>query len=127
MATRDCPSAVRLDDDGAVRVVAHPTTFEDFADGVYGQLRPYLAADPNAALHALRTIAEVGGRAVDDGQRAALRAQADALAEGAAHALGVAADRAAVQRVHREVVRVLSGQETVAQAAAREAGIGGTG
>ncbi len=126
LAGRDFPSPQRFDETGALRVVAYPTTFEEFVGGVYGQLGPYLAADRNAALHALKTLGEVAGRATTDSQRGALRHQADALFEGADHALDLAADRASVAARHREVARLLSGYVGHEEATARTDWIGGS-
>ncbi|WP_412068704.1 DUF2254 domain-containing protein [Rubrivirga sp. IMCC43871] len=126
LADRDFPEPTRHDETGALRVVAEPTTYAEFVDGVYGQLRPYLAGDPNAVLHALATLAEVAGRATDPSQRVALRAQADALLQGATDALGIEADRLAVRERHREVSAILSGRDDYEAVAARTDDIGGT-
>ena len=126
LAARDFPGAQRYDDDGRLRVVAFPTTFDDFVGGVYAQLRPYLSADRNAALHALKTIGEVAGRITDDSQRDALRHQADALLDGCESNLSLEADRLSVRKRHREVTRLLSGAVGFEEATARIDWIGGT-
>ena len=126
LSDRDFPSAQRYDSAGQLRVVAYPTTFEDFVGGVFGQLRPYLAADRNAALHALKTLGEVAGRVTDDSRRAALRHQADAIYEGAQKALVLEADRASVRQRHHEVIRLLSGRLDYETATAQTDWIGGT-
>ena len=126
LAGRDFPSPQRYDHAGALRVVAYPTTFDEFVAGVFGQLRPYLAADRNAALHALKTIGEVAGRVSDDSQRAVLRHQADAIREGAEHELALEADRQSVRDRHREVARLLSGRAGYEEVTARTDWIGGT-
>lgn len=126
LAGRDFPRPERYDRDGALRVVAHPTTFEQFVAGVFGQLRPYLAADRNAALHALKVIGEIAGRATDDDQRAALRREADAILDGARTALALEADRDAVRQRHAEVTRLLSGRVGFEALTARTDWIGGT-
>ncbi len=97
LAAADVPGPNRLDDAGTLRVVALPTRFPEFVDVVYGQLRPYLAGDRNAALHALVTLGEVAGRTRHPSQLAALRVQADALAEAVRATLVIPADLAAVQ------------------------------
>ena len=126
LADRDFPEPARYDDDGALRVVAEPTTFGEFVEAVYSQLRPYVATDRNAALYALRTIGEVAGRATEPSQRADLRAQADALLQGASDALALDADRRDVRDRHREVARILSGQDDLETVAAETHAIGGT-
>ena len=126
LAARDFPGAERFDEDGELRVVAFPTTFEDFVAGVYAQLRPYLATDRNAALHALKTIGEIAGRATDDAQRHALRKQADALLDGCAANLTLEADRQSVRERHRDVTRLLSGRADYEEMTAETDWIGGT-
>ena len=126
LAGRDFPGAERYDDGGRLRVVAFPTTFEDFADAVYGQLRPYLATDRNAALHAFTTLGEVAGRLTGERQRDALRRQADALLQGSLAAQTLEADQAEVRERHRVVVGVLAGQVSHEAMAAETDWIGGS-
>ena len=125
MADRDLPSPDRYAEDGTLRIVAEPTTFKEFVGHVYGQLRPYLAADRNAAMHALKTLGEVGGRAPAD-RRAVLRHQADAIHAGAQTALTLEADRESVAERHRLVVHLLSGHVDYEEAATEADWIGGT-
>ena len=127
LADRDFPGAERFDDAGALRIVAAPTVYREFVGHVFAQLRPYLASDRNAALHALKTIGEVAGRATDADQRAALRHQADALLEGAEATLTVEADKQSIRERHRTVVRLLAGHVSYAEATADTDWIGGTG
>ena len=115
LAERDIPSANRYDEDGALRVVAEATLYKEFIEHVFAQLRPYLAADRNAALHALEIIGQVGRRVTDDDRRAALREEADALLQGTEAVLSVEADRKAIRARHRIVARMLSGEETMSR------------
>ena len=117
LAERDFPDAGRYDEHGTLRIVAEPTSFEEFVGHVYGQLRPYVSADRNAALHALKTIGEVGGRATNERQRHALRHEADAILQGAHATLALEADKEAVERRHRVVVHLLSGHVNYEEAA----------
>ncbi len=126
LAGRDFPEPTRYDESGALRIVAEPTTFGEFVDGVYGQLRPYLVTDRNAVLHALTTIGEISGRITDPSQVTVLRDQADALLQGANAALQIDADKAQVAARHHEVVRLLSGRVDYETVAAQTDWIGGT-
>ena len=119
LADRDFPSGARVDGSGELRVVMTERTFEDFVTSTYGQLRPYAAADPNACLHALKTIAEVAVRCERPERLRALRREADALAQGAEVSLTLTADREAVQRRHQAVVRVIAGKVNLEEATAR--------
>ncbi len=126
LAERRFPPAERHDDDGRLRVVAHPTTFEQFVGRAFGQLRPYLASDRNATLHALRVVGETAGRVAADGQRAALRHEADAILDGAEATLALEADRRLVRRRHAEVTRLLAGRVGFEALAERADWVGGT-
>lgn len=126
LADRSFPESLRYDEDGALRVIAEPTTFREFVGHVYGQLRPYLATDRNAALHALKTIGEISIRSTSPSQREALRHEADAIAEGASTALTLEADRSSVAARHRTVIQLLSGHIDLRRAATETDWIGGT-
>ena len=54
LAGRDLPSHLRVDDDGALRVIAHPVTFERFLEQSFGAMARYCAGrhDRLAALPA---------------------------------------------------------------------------
>ena len=125
LAEREFPSADRYAADGTLRVVAEPTTFREFAGQVYGQLRPYVSADRNAALHTLKTIGEVGARASGD-RRRVLRHHADAVLQGAQASLTLDADRESVAERHRLVVHLLAGHVNMQEAATEADWIGGT-
>ena len=126
LADRDFPGAERFGPDGRLRIVAQPTSFEEFVGHVFGQLRPYVAADRNAALHTLKTIAEVAGRTCTDDQRDALRHEADAILQGSQTLLQLDADRASVARRHQIVARLLSGRLSYEETASMTDWIGGT-
>ncbi|MDX1420075.1 MAG: DUF2254 domain-containing protein [Rubricoccaceae bacterium] len=126
LADRTIPSAQRHDSGGTLRVIAEPTGYDEFVQHAFGQLRPYLASDRNAALYALRVIAEVAGRARSESRRAALRAEADAILQGAEAVLVIEADKAAIRYRHRVVVRLLTGHMSYEQLAAETDWIGGT-
>lgn len=126
LAKRDIPSANRYDEDGTLRIIAEPTFFEEFVEHVFAQLRPYLAADRNAALHAFEVISEVARRVAREERQAALRHEADALLEGAEAGLLVEADKEAIRARHRMVVRLLSGHESPEAIATRSSSVGGT-
>ena len=125
LAARDHPPACRYDADGALRVVAEASSFTDFLEHVFGQLRPYLAGDPNATQRAFLTMGEVGGRTDADG-RAALRRHADALLAGALEVLPIDADKETLRRRHAQLLQVLTGRVSFEQATAETDWLGGT-
>ena len=60
---RALPDPYRFDDDGTLRVIAHPKTFADFVAKAFRQMTPYVSRDVNASLHMLDTITQVAGAA----------------------------------------------------------------
>ena len=59
LSQRRLPSHLRLDDEGALRVIAHPVTFEGFIDRSFGALAQYCSTDMVAALRYVRALGEV--------------------------------------------------------------------
>ena len=73
------PSRFRVDTEGRLRVVSAPVDFRMQIDRGFGQLRPYLAGDVSAAVHALAKIASVAESCHSEDQRKNLSAEIDAL------------------------------------------------
>jgi uncharacterized membrane protein len=101
------PSGARHDGSGALRVLAEAESFETFAEAAFGQLRPYVRVDRNAALHTLRVMGEIAPSA-GPAERETLRRHADMLLEGCETGLGQEADRAEVRERHRVLTDTLS-------------------
>lgn len=59
LAQRRLPSHLRLDDEGALRLIAHPQTFENFIDRSFGALVQYCATDMVASLRYIRALGEI--------------------------------------------------------------------
>ena len=87
VARRKLPSAYRLDDEGAIRVIASPMTFRNFVDRGLGQFRQYLASDKNACLSAIETVERVAAACVNDDQITALAEEIEELRSAAREAL----------------------------------------
>ncbi len=126
IARRDFPNAVRYDEQGNIRVVAEPTTFAEFIEIVFDQLRPYVAADRNAALHTLQIIGEVGGATEEQERADTLRLAADRLLAACEEALPHASDRELIRTRHRVVAQLLSNQDSYDALAAQHDWFGGT-
>lgn len=87
LAGRALPSHLRVDDSGALRVIAHPVTFGSVMDRSFGALAQYVASDMVAALRYLNALGEVA-LDCDDGDRlATIRTYADRLEDLAKEAL----------------------------------------
>lgn len=79
LALRDLPSRLRADDDGVLRVIAHPMTFAGFIDRAFGALAQYTSADMIAGKRFLNAIGDVALSCDDPGRIATLRLQAEAF------------------------------------------------
>lgn len=88
VAQRVIPAAMRTDEQGDVRVIAVPLDFAGYLWLAFGQFRPYLACDRNAAAHALETLEKVASDCEDLMRIAAVRAEVDALTQLARERLG---------------------------------------
>lgn len=53
------PPTQLVDEEGTVRIILRPLDFEDYLGAAFGQLRSYVAADPNARAHALNTLSDL--------------------------------------------------------------------
>ncbi|URW75589.1 DUF2254 domain-containing protein [Sphingomonas donggukensis] len=85
LARRDLPSRLRADEDGVLRVIAHPMTFAGFIDRAFGALAQYASADMIAGKRFLNALGDVALSCDDPGRIATLARHAGdfrALADG---------------------------------------------
>jgi len=99
LAGRQIPSRYRFDDAGDLRLVASPVDFEDVADAMFGQLRPYVQRDRNAALHMLNTMMDLLVQVRTDSQKATVRRHCEALRLGCMSDLPHPEDQDAIDRI----------------------------
>lgn len=96
VARRGDEHGQRFDEEGTLRVVGRPLTFEVFTSEVLDRLRPYVVRDRNAALHLASALVEVAEDVRTPSRRAALRTQLLSLREEASpHHCRADADRMA--------------------------------
>ena len=126
LAQREMPGAYRYDAEGDLRIIATPASFAHFCREVFPPLRPYAQADRNAALHLMRTIAEVGRAAQGDDQRQTLLHHAKELRTGAEEHLPHPADREELERRYRVTARLLQDGMSPRAAADAHAWLGGS-
>lgn len=87
LAERSLPLHLRVDDEGTLRVIAHPVTFGSFMDRSFGALAQYCATDMIAAMRYLNALGEVSLECDQPDRRAVVRDYADKLVELAAEGL----------------------------------------
>lgn len=95
-AGRSVPSPCRYDEAGVLRVVAQPVTFAELAEACYGQVRPYVETDRNAAIHTMNALARVALYLREAEQARIVRKHVEWLKQGCDGALEHTADREAV-------------------------------
>lgn len=106
MAERDLPSHLRVDEDGALRVIAHPQTFASFLDRSFGALAQYCATDMVAALRYIRALGEIALDCDDADRVATIGEYANKLAELSEESLSGFNLRRVKERVN-ELLRAL--------------------
>ncbi len=99
LAARAIPSRHRFDDAGDLRIVAPQLDFEQIAEAMFGQLRPYVQRDRNATLHMLRTMMELLTQLRTEEQKATVRRHCEALRLGCKSDLPHPEDQAAIERI----------------------------
>lgn len=73
------PAPYRRDENGDIRVIAHPVSFERFVSVICDQSRPYIAADRNASLKMLTVLTELSAETKVKKYREVLAKQIDKL------------------------------------------------
>jgi uncharacterized membrane protein len=81
LATLELPAPYRYDSAGRLRVIAAPVAFAEVLVAAYAPLRLYGAAQPIVLTALLLGLARIGRCTADPAVRAALREEADAIAE----------------------------------------------
>lgn len=79
MAQRRDPERYRYDSDGNLRIIARSVSFDEVCGAIFDQLRPYYAADRNAAIQMMQTIAIVRRMTSDKRRQQVLNDHADKL------------------------------------------------
>jgi uncharacterized membrane protein len=97
------------DEEGRLRLVAHPISFERFASEIFDKTRPYLAGDHNAAVRAMETLGELIFKAQDD-RREILMHHAEILEAACAVALA-ANEKEAVTARYKDIKKGLADPE----------------
>ena len=101
LSGREIPSHLRQDDEGALRVIAHPQGFEDYLDRSFGALAQYCAGDRMAALSFLSSLGELAVACDDEGRLAEVEKHIGRLAGLAVNKLDGFGSKAVTGRANR--------------------------
>ena len=107
LAERKLPAAHRFDDEQNLRIVAEPETFASFAAIVFDQLRPYVAADRNAAIHMMEMLVNIGVSASSLSRRRVLVRHASRLRKICNATLTDRDDLKIITSRYRSLIRLL--------------------
>jgi uncharacterized membrane protein len=110
------PEALRRDEEGKLRAVCCPFTFDEMVEMSFGQIRVYGAHNPEVLVRLLGVIEGLGPRLHRVSDCAVLRHHAANLAV-VADDLGVPADRIRVRSAHQQAMRALHAAEKRCSAA----------
>lgn len=127
LARRDIPDAYRYDEHRRLRVIAHPVSFEEFAEAVFPPMRPYVEADRNAAIRLMEVMGEVAQECEQDERRAVILHHATDLKDGTDRALPHASDRDEVDHRFRIVARLLRDPDSHRMLSDKHHWLGGSG
>jgi uncharacterized membrane protein len=107
LAERTLPSPSRFDDDGRLRVVAHPVTFAGMTDAAFDQIRQYGRRSTAVTIRLLEAIAGIAAHVSREEDRAALLHQARMIQRGSQAAIHEERDREDVEARYRAVEQAL--------------------
>jgi uncharacterized membrane protein len=124
-ATRRSPDAFRFDEGGALRVIAHPVSFDRFLNAVVDQSLQYVSADRNASLETMRMLADVALLAPDQAKRASLVAKAEGLLAAADTRLPLEVDRLELRRRFEELKSAIGDTDTALRLRDNQGWLGG--
>ena len=125
VANRDLPSHLRVDKEGALRVIAHPVNFATLIDRSFGALAQYCAADMVASLRYVRALGEIALECDQEDRLATLGVYADRLDKLAEESLS-GFNRTRVRDRVAELQRALAEPDYKRQLRDSTAWLGGT-
>lgn len=106
---RAIPSPYRLDEAGALRVIADASTVEGIVNAAFHQIRQAARNDASVTIRLLETIAAVARHTADPAFRGPLRTQAEAIHRGSQAGLPDPTDRAEAAGRFAEAIAALDG------------------
>ena len=109
LARRDTPSALRADDEGHLRVVTRPLTFEGMLADAFDPIRPYAAGDPTVARHVIDVFQRVARQATRDQDLDAIRRQGQLMVEAATRELKGDDETGRIRQAAARLERALGG------------------
>lgn len=107
LARRQSPAAWHFDDDGDLRLITRPRTFEEILAAAVDQVRRYGRQDAEVSLRLLAMLTAVLPHTREENQRRALLGQAAMIERGSRQGLAEEKDRQAVHERYLEFFEIL--------------------
>lgn len=126
LASTEPPAAVRTDEEGRPRVLANPVSFAGVLGHIFDQIRPYVSADRNASMHAIKVLGEVGVDLEPGSHQDALMRQATLLQEACDQALVLDSDREAIRIRYHEMREAISSRANLEEMRDDQSWLGGS-
>jgi uncharacterized membrane protein len=117
---RRWPSAYRYDEQGRLRLVAHPVAFSELVDHAFGQIRQYGRTSSAVTIRLLDAIERIAPDASSPDHWHALDRQAGLIYEGSREGIPVGQDRADIQERYHAVRAALTRAAVTMDARQRE-------
>jgi uncharacterized membrane protein len=127
LGRRHIPDPVRLDDTGQIRVIVSPVSYARFAGAIFDPIRPYVSADRNAALHALKILADLAAELRPGARRDVIMQQAAALHQAALEQLPLIRDREEIDRRYNSLAEVVADPKALWRCRDDQGWLGGSG
>ncbi len=107
LVKRDFPEPCRMDDEGKLRLITHPTSFQGVLDAVFNHLRQSGIGNTAVTIRLLETIEAIGRCATRQEDRDVLRRHATMLERGSRETIREKGDREDIERNFAQVLVVL--------------------
>jgi uncharacterized membrane protein len=118
LTNRAFPSPYRYDDEGRLRVIAKPITFEGITNAAFDQIRQYGRSSVAVTIRLLEALHLIAVQTRHPDQRQAILRQAHMLERGSRDAFSEAEDREDVHQRYHAVLDALNEQARLPQAQA---------
>ena len=108
LVDRAFPSPYRYDDEGTLRVIAKPLTFEGIVKAAFDQIRQYGSSSVAVTIRLLESLSTIAGRIRNSEQRQAIIRQADMIASASQDSIPEKKDRDDVKQCYQALLYTLN-------------------
>jgi uncharacterized membrane protein len=121
------PSPYRFDEEGALRVIAYPISFERFAGVICDQSRAYIASDRNTSLKMITVLTEVARGTDNDAAKKVLLSHLKKLRDAALQAQSSDPDKVEISERYDMAISMITDPNLFQSEASSQRWIGGRG